>query len=86
MHAKIFENLTKKAAEWRSYNFGKTHAELFGVVAEQEYMFCMAGVPRGGGWPKSRCFTERANRPQGPQSKQTKTKRRDRDTFLNKSL
>ena len=61
-------------------------AERFGVVAEQECRLCGAGVPGGNGWPKRRCFAERANRPQGPQSKQTKTKRRDHDTFLNKSF
>ncbi len=58
MDAKIFENLAKKAAELRSYNFGKTRAELFGVLAEQEYRLCGVWAPGGGGWPKSRDFAE----------------------------
>ena len=61
-------------------------AEQFGVVAEQEYRLCRAVVPGGGSWLKSRCFAQRANRPQGPRTKQTKTKRREHDTFFNKSF
>ena len=61
MDPKICENLAKKAAELRSYNFGKTRAELFAVVAEQEYRLCGVRAPGGGGWPKSMDFARRAS-------------------------
>ena len=60
--------------------------QQFGVVAEQVCRLWEVWVPGGGGWLKSRCFAERANRPQGPQSKQAKTNRRDQDTFFEKDV
>ena len=47
MDARIFENLAKKAAEWRSQLFCKQIAELFGVVAGQEQGICRVWASGG---------------------------------------
>ena len=85
MNAKIFENRAKKAADWRSENLGNNLQNDLGSLPSRSTGFARPGCG-GGGWPKKYDFTQRANRPQGPQSKQTKTKRRDHNTLFNKSL
>ena len=83
--AKIFENLAKKAADWRSENLGKNLQNDLGSLPSRSTGFAGFGRPVGVAGPKVRILLSERDDPKGPQSKHEKKNMRGHDTFSNKS-
>ena len=69
MDAKIFENLTKQAADWRSENLGKNLQNDLGSLPSRSTGFAGFGRPVGVAGPKGGILPSERDDPKGPQSK-----------------